>query len=206
MPTLRSYIFLDQLQPQTMCYIGSTMRGFLPRQRDAAMIVEVAPGMDIEWLTDIALKHDAIRPGNLVVERQFGYLEFHANDPASVRSAGAAILEAAGVSAADAMPPEVLASRIVDRIDPYHSFLVNRNKQGSMLLPGDTLFIFEMTPSANALLAANEAEKAADVKLVDCRFMGAAGRLYMAGTASDVRTAADAARSALGAAPGAGVA
>ena len=109
-------------------------------------------------------------------------------------------------TSADAMPPEVLASRIVDRIDPYHSFLVNRNKQGSMLLPGDTLFIFEMTPSANALLAANEAEKAADVKLVDCRFMGAAGRLYMAGTASDVRTAADAARSALGAAPGAGAA
>ncbi|MYG52797.1 MAG: hypothetical protein F4204_10760, partial [Rhodospirillaceae bacterium] len=180
MPTLRSYIFLDQLQPQTMCYIGSTMRGFLPRQRDAAMIVEVAPGMDIEWLTDIALKHDTIRPGNLVVERQFGYLEFHADDPASVRSAGAAILEAAGVSAADAMPPEILASKIVDRVDPYHSFLVNRNKQGSMLLPGDTLFIFEMTPSANALLAANEAEKAADVKLVDCRFMGAAGRLYMA--------------------------
>ena len=100
--------------------------------------------------------------------------------------------------------PEVLALRIVDRIDPYHSFLVNRNKQGSMLLPGDTLFILEMTPSANALLAANEAEKAADVKLVDCRFMGAAGRLYMAGTASDVRTAAEAAKAALGAALGTG--
>lgn len=197
MATLRSYIFLDQLQPQTMCYIGSTMRGFLPRSNDAAMIVEVAPGMDIEFVTDVALKHDDVKPGNLVVERQFGYLEFHAQYAASVQSAGSAVLEALGVSQQDALKPEILASRVIDRVDNYHSFLVNRNKQGSMLLPGDSLFIFEMTPSAYALLAANEAEKAADVKLVDCRFMGAAGRLYMAGTESDVRTAAEAAEAAL---------
>ena len=197
MATLRSYVFLDQLQPQVMCYIGSTMRGFLPRSNDAAIIVEVAPGMDIEFVTDVALKHDDVKPGNLVVERQFGYLEFHAQYAASVQSAGAAVLEALEVSEQDAIKPEILASRVIDRVDNYHSFLVNRNKQGSMLLPGDSLFIFEMTPSAYALLAANEAEKAADVRLIDCRFMGAAGRLYMAGTEADVRTAAEAAERAL---------
>ena len=56
MATLRSFIFLDQLQPQTMCYLGSWIKGSLPRRNMAAQIIEVAPGLDIEALTDIALK------------------------------------------------------------------------------------------------------------------------------------------------------
>lgn len=190
MPTLRSYIFLDRLQPQLMCMLGSNARGFLPRHNDAAMVIEVAPGMDIEWLTDVALKHDDVKPGNLVVERQFGYLEFHSKFAASVQSAGAAVLDAMGVAASSAPKPEILASRIVDRVDGYHAFLVNRSKSGSMLLPGESLYIMEMTSSSWALLAANEAEKSANIKLVDCRFMGPAGRLYLAGSESDVRAAA----------------
>lgn len=190
MPTLRSYIFLDRLQPQLMCMLGSSARGFLPRHNDAAMVIEVAPGMDIEWLTDVALKHDDVKPGNLVVERQFGYLEFHSKFAASVQSAGAAVLDAMGVAASSAPKPEILASRIVDRVDGYHAFLVNRSKSGSMLLPGESLYIMEMTSSSWALLAANEAEKSANIKLVDCRFMGPAGRLYLAGSESDVRAAA----------------
>jgi len=48
MATLRSYIFLDRLQPQTMCYLGTWIRGSLPRSGMAAQIIEVAPGLDIE--------------------------------------------------------------------------------------------------------------------------------------------------------------
>jgi hypothetical protein len=105
MPTLRSYIFLDRLQPQLMCLLGSTARGYLPRHNDAALVIEVAPGMDIEWLTDVALKHADVKPGNLVVERQFGYLEFHSKYAASVQSAGAAVLEAIGATPASAVKP-----------------------------------------------------------------------------------------------------
>ncbi|MGJ7524040.1 BMC domain-containing protein [Variovorax sp. LT1P1] len=197
MSTLRSYIFLDRLQPQLMCLLGSTARGYLPRHNDAALVIEVAPGMDIEWLTDVALKHDDVKPGSLVVERQFGYLEFHSKYAASVKSAGAAVLEAMGVSPASTVKPEILASKIVDRVDGYHAFLVNRSKAGNMLLPGESLFIMEMTSSSYALLAANEAEKSANIKLVDCRFIGAAGRLYLAGSADDVRTAAQVAEATL---------
>ena len=74
------------------------------------------------------------------------------------------------------MRPEILASRIVKRIDDYHAFLINRNKSGSMILPGESLFVLEMQPAAYAILACNEAEKAADVKVVDYRMMGATGR------------------------------
>jgi hypothetical protein len=194
---LRSYIFIDQLQPATMCYLGSFCRGFLPRANMAAIVIEVAPGLDIEPLTDIAVKTVDVKPGILVVERQFGYLEFHAHSTASVRAAGDAILAELGASERDALKPEILASRIVKRVDNYHALLINRNKSGSMILPSESLFVLEMQPAAYAILAANEAEKAATVKVVDYRMMGATGRVYLSGEESNIRAAARAAEHAL---------
>ena len=95
------------------------------------------------------------------------------------------------------MRPVVLASRIVSRLDAQHAFLVNRNKIGSMALPGESLFVLEMQPASYAILAANEAEKSARIKLVDYRMIGATGRLYVSGSESDVRAAAEAAEAAL---------
>ena len=197
MATVRSYIFIDQLQPKTMCYLGTFIRGFLPRSNMAALVVEVSPGLEIETVADVAVKTVDVKPGLLVVERQFGYLELHSNSTASVKAAGRAVLDHLGASDADAMKPEILSSRIVKRVDNYHAFLINRNKSGSMLLPGESLFVMEMQPAAYAILATNEAEKAADIKVVDYRMMGATGRVYLSGTESDVRAAAFAAEGAL---------
>jgi hypothetical protein len=197
MATVRSYIFIDQLQPKTMCYLGTFIRGFLPRSNMAALVVEVSPGLEIETVADVAVKTVDVKPGLLVVERQFGYLELHSSSTASVKAAGRAILDHLGSSDADAMKPEILSSRIVKRVDNYHAFLINRNKSGSMLLPGESLFVMEMQPAAYAILATNEAEKAADIKVVDYRMMGATGRVYLSGTESDVRAAAFAAEGVL---------
>jgi ethanolamine utilization microcompartment shell protein EutS len=193
MAELRSFIFLDQLQPQTMCFLGTWIRGRLPRTNMAAQIIEVAPGLDIEALTDVALKHDDVQAGILIVERQFGYLELHSRSTAAVQSAGAAILDALGASASDATAPTILASKTITRIDGQHAFLVNRNKGGSMALPGESLFVLEVQPASYAILATNEAEKAADIKVVDYRMIGATGRVYLSGSEADVRTAAEAA-------------
>ena len=193
---LRSFIFIDQLQPQTMCYLGTWIKGTLPRAGVAAQVIEVAPGLDIEPLTDVALKHAEVRAGVLVVERQYGYLEIH-GPTAQVRAAGAAVLDELGANERDATRPQVLASEIVTMIDPQHAFLVNRNKIGSMALPGESLFVLEMQPASYAILATNEAEKAARVKVVDYRMIGATGRVYLSGREADVRQAADAAVDAL---------
>lgn len=197
MATLRSFIFIDQLQPQTMCYLGTWIRGSLPRTNMAAQIIEVAPGLDIESLTDTALKEAHVKGGILVVERQFGYLEFHSRDTSAVKAAAEAVLHDLGVGAWEAMKPKILASKIVTRIDPLHAFLINRNKVGSMILGGETLFVLETEPAAYAILASNEAEKAANIKIVDYRMIGATGRLYLSGTESEVRAAASAAQHAL---------
>ena len=194
---LRSCIYLDQLQPQTMCYLGTWIRGRLPRAGMAAQIIEVAPGLDIEPLTDIALKHDRVEAGILFVERQFGYLEFHSQNPAAVRSATSALLDALDVSAQSAAKPKVLARKVISRVDHQHAFLINRNRIGSMLLPGESLFVLEVQPASYAILATNEAEKAADIKVIDYRMVGATGRVYLAGEEANVRAAGDAAVAAL---------
>ena len=197
MAELRSFIFLDQMQPQTMCYLGTWIKGSLPRADMAAQIIEVAPGLDIEAITDVALKNTDVQAGILVVERQFGYLEIHSRSTEAVRSAAAAVLDAIDASASDAMEPTILASQVVSRIDAQHAFLINRNKVGSMALAGESLFVLEVAPASYAILATNEAEKAAAIKVVDYRMIGATGRVYLTGREADVRAAGDAAEQAL---------
>ena len=197
MAELRSFIFIDQLQPQTLAYLATWIRGSLPRRAMAAQIIEVAPGLDIEALTDIALKGAEVSAGMLVVERQYGYLEFHSRSTAEVKAGAAAVLSALGASEDDAKRPEILASRVVTRIDPQHAFLINRNKLGSMIVGGESLYLLECQPAAFAILACNEAEKEADIKVIDLRMIGASGRLYLAGSEADVRNAREAAENAL---------
>ncbi len=196
MAELRSFIFLDRLQPQTLSYLGTWIKGALPRMGDASQIIEVAPGLDIEPLTDVALKHAHVSAGILIVERKYGYLEIHGS-PSAVRSAADAVLQSLDASADSATRPQILASRIVPRLDRQHAFLINRNKAGSMALPGESMFVLEMQPASYAILATNEAEKAANIKVVDYRMIGATGRVYLTGAESEVRAAAEAAEAAL---------
>lgn len=179
-----------------MCYLGTWVRGALPRANVAAQIIEVSPGLDIEPITDIALKHSGVGAGILMVERQFGYLELH-GQTSEVRSAADAVLDYLQVSAATAIKPQVLASRVVSKIDRQHAFLINRNKIGSMAIPGESMYVMEMQPASYAILATNEAEKASRIKVVDYRMVGATGRVYLTGLESEVRAAATAAESAM---------
>jgi hypothetical protein len=197
MAELRSFIFIDQLQPQTLCYMATGMRGRLPRTNMAAQIIEVAPGLEIEALTDVALKHAEVGGGMLVVERQFGYLEFHSRSTSAVKSAADAVLSGLSARRDQATRPQILASRIITRIDNGHAFLINRNKSGSMVLPGESLFVLEMQPASYAILATNEAEKTAAIKVIDYRMFGATGRVYLSGAESDLRMGAEAALAAM---------
>ena len=156
MTELRASIFIDQLQPQTLAYIATWMRGSLPRSRMAAQIVEIAPGLDVEALTDIVLKSADVRAGLLVVERQFGTLQFHSRSTAEVQAGAAAILQALNKTQDDVARPKILASKIVTRVDDQHAFLMNRNKLGSMVLGGDSIYLLECQSAAYAILACNE--------------------------------------------------
>lgn len=197
MVTLRTYIFLDDLQPQLASYIGKTARGFLPVPHVASLFVEIAPGIAINTVTDRALKATQVVPAVQVVERAYGLLEVHDDDQGNVLQAGEAILDDLGLTEAERYKPRVVSNQIIRSIEPYQSQIINRNSQGNMLLPGQSLFILETEPAGYAVFAANEAEKAANIFLVNVRPFGAFGRLYLGGTEAEIDAAAEAAMSAL---------
>jgi hypothetical protein len=197
MVELRTYAFLDTLQPQLAGGIGTTCRGFLPVPGVASLWVEIAPAIRIHELLDVALKATSVRPATISVERAYGLLEVNHPEQGEVREAGRAILEAMGKSESDRQKPRLVSSTVIRGVEPYHSQMIDRTRFASMVVPGQSLFILETEPAAYCMLAANEAEKAAPVTLVDCNPIGAFGRLYMAGGEAEIDSAREAAERAL---------
>ncbi|MEY3607066.1 MAG: hypothetical protein RL289_1246 [Actinomycetota bacterium] len=200
-PELRVYLLVEELQQQFAAYMSTPTRarGYPPYSGQHSLIIEVAPGLAIERVIDLALKSvPEVEPGILFVERQFGVLEVHASDIELVKRAGQAILDGINASAADQLRPRILYTDIIENITDQHAIILNRNRQASMVMPGESLLVYEMTPALFATVAANEAEKVApDVTLVDVQMIGAAGRVYMSGTTESVTKARDAITQAL---------
>src|SRR3954452_23795844 len=194
---LRAYVFLDSLQPQLAAHICTTCRGYFPVPYVASLFVEIAPGMAIHQVIDTALKSTGVHPATLVVERAFGMLEVHHEDKGEVRSAGDAILRHLGAKEEDRVKPKVVSNTIIRAIEPMHAMIIDKIRFGSMIHAGQSLFILQNEPAAKAVLAANEAEKAADVRLIDVTPFGAFGRLYMAGGEAELDSAAAAATAGL---------
>jgi hypothetical protein len=190
---LRAFVFLDSLQPQLAAFTGCTGRGFPPVRDDASLWIEVAPGMPIHTITDVCLKATAALPAVQVVERAYGLLEVHHRDQGEVRQAGNAALAFLRLREEDRLKPRVVSHYIIRAVEPMHAQTVNRTRYGSMLIPGESLFIMETDPAAYITLAANEAEKAARVKLVHVDAFGAFGRLQMSGDEAEIDAAAKAA-------------
>jgi hypothetical protein len=199
---LRAFAYIDQLQKQMAGFIGSSARGYYPIAGQAALFVEIAPGIEINSITDAVMKKADVRPGALVVERTYGMLEVHADSPADVKEAGEVILDYVECKENDRLKPRILATEIVERLNPYMSQIVNRFRAASMSLSDETLYILEVVPAGYAGYAANEAEKAADITLNHVSVFGASGRVYFAGTTSDIQSAKKAAEAALSALAG----
>jgi hypothetical protein len=197
MADLRSFVFLDSLQPQLAAYIGTISKGFLPVAGEASLVVEISPGIEINRVTDMAVKATDVRPGMQVVERLYGMLEVHSPSQAEVRQAGAAILQALGLSESDRIKPRVLSSQTILNVDDLQIQLNNRSRQGMMLIAGESLYILEVEPAAYAAFAANEAEKAAEINVIDVRMTGAFGRVYLGGEQRDIDVASVAAKRAI---------
>jgi hypothetical protein len=194
---LRSYVFLDSLQPQHAAFLGTVARGFLPVPYDASLWIEISPGIEINRITDIALKATRVRPGMQIVERRYGLLEVHSESQAETRAAGAAILEALGLRELDRMRPRILSSQIIRNVDAHQVQLINRMRHGHMLLAGQTLYVLEVEPAGYAALAANEAEKRANINILEVMAFGAFGRVYLGGEERDIMAGYGAAVAAL---------
>jgi len=192
MVELRAFAYIDQLQKQLVGYIGSTARGYYPVAGQAALFMEIAPGIEINSITDIVLKKADVWAGAMVVERTYGMLEVHADSPADVKEAGDVILDYLGVPESGRLKPKILAAETIERMDPYMSQIVNRFRAANMIIEDETLYILECVPAGYAGYAANEAEKAANIKLLHVTVFGATGRVYLSGSTSEVQAAREA--------------
>ena len=193
MAQLRVYLKIEDLRRQFAAYMATPVRarGYVPIEGMHSLIVEIAPALAIHRVIDLALSAvPEVDPGILFVERQFGILELHAHDLDAVERAGQAILTGIGAKAGDQLKPEILFTDVVERISDQHAVILNRNRDASMILPGDSLLLIEMTPALYAAAVANEAEKVApENTLVDVQMIGAAGRVFIAGAPEPVHRA-----------------
>lgn len=186
MVDLRAYVFLDKLQPQYAAFLGTIAQGFLPVAGMASLYIEISPGIEINRVTDIALKSTNVTPGMQIVERLYGMLEIHSESQADVRQAGRAILEALESKEEDRWKPKIYSQQVIRRIDDYQTQLINRMRHGNLIVPGETMFVLEVQPAAYAALAANEAEKAASINILEVRSFGSFGRVYLGGDEKDI--------------------
>ncbi|MBI9108081.1 MAG: hypothetical protein JEZ04_15135 [Spirochaetales bacterium] len=183
---LRTFNFIDSLQLQMASFMCTISRGYFPVGGQACAFIEISPGIEINRLTDVALKATDVVPGIQIVERSFGLLEVHADSQADVRQAGESVLTELGLTTADRLKPRVLTSQLIKNISDHHAQLVNKVRFGNMVLRGDTLFVLEIEPAGYAFYAANEAEKASNIKIVNVTGYGKYGRIYIAGKEAEV--------------------
>jgi hypothetical protein len=183
---LRSYVFLDSLQPQHAAFMGTIAKGFLPLPNDASLWIEISPGIEVNRITDVALKATSVTPGIQIVERLYGLLEVHSSSQAETRAAGEAVLEALGVQESNRIKPRIISSQIIRNISAHQTQLINRVRHGQMILAGQTMYVLEVEPAGYAALAANEAEKAANVNILEVVAFGSFGRVYLGGDEQDI--------------------
>jgi hypothetical protein len=194
---LRTLTVIDSLQPQVTGFLQTICQGFMPLEKQAALFLEIAPGIAINRLTDKVLKSTSCQPGMQIVERAFGLLEVHEDDQGQVRHAADIAVKEMGVTIEERLVPKVMSSQIITGIDGKQSQLINRMRHGDMIVSGEALYILEVHPAGYAAIAANEAEKAADVKLLEFRCFGAFGRLWLGGGEAEIHEAARAAEACL---------
>jgi hypothetical protein len=194
---LRTFTYIDILQPQFTGFLQTVAAGFMPLEQQAALFVEIAPGIAINQLTDIALKKTQAIVGMQIVERAFGLLELHHFDQGQIREAGRAILEFLGLKEADRLKPKVVSREIITGLEGYQSQLINRMRHGNMIGENEALYILEVQPAGYAALATNEAEKASQVNVLEFISFGAFGRVWLGGSEENIREAAKAAEQAL---------
>ncbi len=194
---LRTFSYIDILQPQVTGFLQTVAPGFMPLEKQAALLVEIAPGIAINTITDIALKHTQAIPGIQIVERAFGLLELHHFDQGQIREAGQIILDRFNIKERDRLKPRIVSNEIITGLEGYQSQLINRMRHGNMIGENETLYILEVQPAGYAAIATNEAEKASPINVLEFVSFGASGRVWLGGSEENIREAAKAAEQAL---------
>lgn len=194
--TLRTLALIDRLQPGTAGFFGTVCNGQPPLAGHASLLIEVAPAMAVHGLLDRLLKATRCIAGWIAIEREFGVIELHSPDLGQVRDAETIVR-----AMAEPARPKLASLQRITGVDAQHTQLVDRMRHGDMVFPGHSLLVVEAEPAGYSLLAANEAEKAADVRVLEVLSFGAFGRLWLSGDDASIRIAEETVRATLSGGP-----
>jgi ethanolamine utilization microcompartment shell protein EutL len=194
---LRTYVLVDNMQPQFAAFTGKRTLGMIPVEGYAQLYIEIAPAAEVYQVMDVALKTTEVQPGYLNMGREYGFLEIHSSHQEAVQYTGKKALESLGLTETDRLKPKVLSSNMTTGIHPHEAQLINARNAGGLVLAYETFCVLEVVPAAYIVLAANEAEKAAHITLNHYTSSGAYGRLMISGTESAIRQSRDAAVAAI---------
>jgi len=194
---LRCYTLLDCLQPQLAALMGTQVDGDPPIEGMASLAVEFAPGIQVFHFVDMVVKATAVHPGIQVVEREFGAMEVHSISQEDARQAGKILLSEGGLQETDRLKPKILSTQFITNVSARQAQILNRRCPGALLIPGETLLVLECDPAGYAYYATNEAEKAANIKVIAMEGIGRYGRMLLSGTEEDALAAKAAAIQAL---------
>ena len=190
---LRTYTFIDSLQPQLAQYIAKDNRVYDPSEYDAALMLEIAPAMEIHTMIDLVLKRTKVRLGSVVTERIYGLMQIHHPDQGEVRQAGEVVLEAAGLTEGDRSEVQLVTNKTIRSVEQDHAISFTGMGRGNMIVAGESVLIMETSPAAYLAIVCNEALKTANIRLNMVRPFGATGRLIMSGPEAEIDYAAEAA-------------
>lgn len=191
--TIRALMQIDNLQPKFAAYNGATVQGSPPLAGDSVLVAELSPGNEVFRLVDIALKASSVEATSQIVEREFGFFILRSRVNAEVTAARSAILDHIGLTMADRLEPRIESTQMITSVEPHQAQLLNKWRSGSLVVPGQTVGIVECAPAAYISIAANEAEKAAMIDIVQVRAVGRFGRLFVSGSEENVALAVNAA-------------
>ena len=190
---LRAYTFIDSLQPQLAQFIAKDNKVYDPAEYDAALMLEIAPAMEIHTMIDLVLKRTKVRLGSVVTERVYGLMQIHHADQGEVLQAGAAVLEALKLDEGDRSAVQLVTNKTIRSVEQDHAISFTGTGRGHMVVAGESVLIMETAPAAYLAIACNEALKAAKVSLNSIRPFGATGRLVLSGSEAEIDYAAAAA-------------
>lgn len=199
---IRALMQIDNLQPKFAAYNGATVQGSVPLSGDTVLIGEFAPGNGVFSLIDRALKASSVEATTQLVEREFGFFILRSPSNAEVSTARDAMLAELGATMSDRLKPAISSTQIITGVEPYQAQLLNKWRKGSLVVPGQTLGIVECAPAAYVSIAANEAEKAAEIDIVEVRAVGRFGRLFISGSENSVKAGVEASVEAIKATDG----
>lgn len=189
MAELNSFIKIDRLQPKTAKYLSKLSLGSEVPANCSVALLHITSVPDAEKALDILLTSANVTPNVCVFDGRGGWLGIHAVLADELHIAIEQVMNELNLSFSTTKQAKPPSHQLISKITKEHADIIGKRCKGHKITAGDSLMIVDVIPAVHTLVAVNEAEKNADIEVVDYKITGSSGRLYLSGCDTNVRCA-----------------